>query len=211
MIEKALFQKSPNLGIFSSSNNEVTLVPPTTTSQFKEKIRNTLETEILETTISNSTLIGIFTTMNDQKILVPPTVTEREKENLEPYFNEVMEIKSKYTAIGNLVSMNNEKIAASNLIKSDKLDIENFEIAGLNLIGSCLFVTNDGFLAHREASKKELKEIETIFEVEGDVGTVNFGDPYVKTGIIGNDEGILVGQETTGPELNRIDEVFMLK
>lgn len=211
MIQKATFHQSPNIGIFSNTNNEVTLVPPATSDTFKEKTQETLETEILETTISNSALIGVFTAMNDEKIIVPPTTTEREENKLKEHFKEVVKLQTKYTAIGNLITMNNERTAASKVINTDKIDFKNLDIAGTDLIGSSIFLTDEGFLAHRNATKKELQEIEETFKVEGDVGTVNFGDPHVKTGIIGNKEGILVGDQTTGPELNRIDEIFMLK
>ncbi len=211
MIQKTTFQQSPNIGIFSKSNNEVTLVPPTTPDGYKEKIKETLKTKIVETTISNSSLIGIFTALNDEKIIVPPTTTEREEKKLKEHFDQLVKIQTKYTAIGNLITMNNQAIAASNMIKTDEIDFQNLEIAGTDLIGSCIFLTDKGFLAHRNSTEKELQEIQETFKVEGDVGTVNFGDPYVNTGMIGNEEGILVGDQTTGPELNRIDEVFMLK
>lgn len=211
MIQKTTLNQSPNIGIFSNSNNEVTLIPPTTPEGFRQKIKETLNTEILETTISNSTLIGVFTALNNEKIIVPPTTTEREEKNLQEYFNEVVKIQTKYTAIGNLITMNDTAIAASNIINTDKLNLKNLDVAGTDLIGSCVFLNNEGFLAHREADKEELESIEEVFKVEGEVGTVNFGDPYVNTGILGNDEGILVGNQTTGPELNRIDEIFMLK
>lgn len=211
MIQKTTFQQSPNIGIFSNSNNEVTLVPPATPDGFKEKIKNTLGTQVLETTVSNSTLIGIFTALNDEKIIVPPTTTEREEEKLQGHFNQVIKLQTKYTAIGNLITMNNQSIAASNMINTDKIDFKNLDIAGTDLIGSCIFLTDEGFLSHRNSTKQELQEIQETFKAEGDVGTVNFGDPYVSTGMIGNEQGILVGDQTTGPELNRIDEVFMLK
>lgn len=211
MIDKALYKKSPNIGIFCNSNNNVTVVPPATPNSFKEKAEKNLGTEILETTVSNSNLIGIFTAMNNEKIIAPPTLTQREKDNFKEHFNEVIQLETKYTAIGNLISMNDHAIAASDIINTDKLNLNELKLAGSELIGSCLFVTNDGYLAHRDASQKELQKVQDVFEVEGDVGTVNFGDPYVKTGMIGNDEGILIGEETTGPELNRVDEIFMLK
>lgn len=209
MLDKALYFNSPNIGIFSEANNEVAVVPPEATAKFKKNIGEKLEVKVIETTICNSNLVGVFIAMNDDEVLVPPTATEIEKRKLEKHL-EVVEVDTRYTAIGNLVAMNNQNTAVSHLIKKD-VEGEPIKIAGSDIIGSSLFVTDEGFLAHRETTKKELKKAKNIFEVEGDIGTVNFGDPYVKTGIIGNNNGLLIGQRTTGPELNRIDEVFLLK
>lgn len=210
MIDKTYYKQSPNIGVFSKSNNEITLVPPTAPQAFKEKVEDTLKTEIVETTICNSPLIGIFTAFNDEKILIPETVTEMEKKEIKDHFNEVKTVETKYTAIGNLVAMNNKGVAASEYIK-DKIDSTELTVNESDLVGSLLFVTDEGYITHRDTSPEEMNRIDEIYQAEGQVGTVNFGDPYITAGIIGNQQGILVGSETTGPELNRIDEVFMLK
>ncbi len=209
MIGRTSYQKSSEIGVFSKSNNEITIVPPTSTENYRKKIKETLKTEIVETTICNSNLIGVFTAMNDKRIILPSTIMEHEKETLENYFEEIEVIDTKYTAIGNLVAMNNNGIATSKFLK-EKVEAPTLEIAGTTLVGSTVFATDKGFLAHRNTKEKEIEKLEETYEVEGKIGTVNFGDPYIKNGIIGNNEGILVGKETTGPEINRIDEVFVL-
>lgn len=211
MISKAQYKKSSNIGIFAKSNNSVTIIPPRAPESFKRRVKDTLKTELIETTISNSSLIGIFVAMNDETIVVPETTTGREIDRLKDHFSEIRVLESKYTALGNLIAMNNNSIAASEVLEPEKNGFKPLEVGGTDLIGSTLFLTNEGFLAHMDAKKEELEEIENIFGVKGDVGSVNFGDTFVKNGLIGNDEGILVGQQSTGPELNRIDEVFMLK
>jgi translation initiation factor 6 len=54
----------------------------------------------------------------------------------------------------------------------------------------------------------ELKQIEKILKVEGDIGTANFGSPFVGAFILANSHGYLVSEQTTGPELGRIDETL---
>jgi len=41
-----------------------------------------------------------------------------------------------------------------------------------------------------------------------DVGTVNFGSPLVGSGILANSRGYVAGDETTGPELGRIEDAL---
>jgi len=42
--------------------------------------------------------------------------------------------------------------------------------------------------------------------VPADVGTVNHGTRLVGAGTVANSQGVLVGQNTTGPEMARIEE-----
>ena len=40
------------------------------------------------------------------------------------------------------------------------------------------------------------------------VGSVTYGTPYIRSGIIVNSNGVLVSEPSTGAELGRIEEVF---
>jgi translation initiation factor 6 len=125
---------------------------------------------------------------------------------------EVIILKEKYSALGNLITINDHGAICSTYIKSaEEIMGKRMKIADTNLIGSAVYANNSGFLTHRDANANELKEIETALKVSGDVGTMNFGDPLVKSGIIGNKKGLIVSKFTSGPEMQRIDEVFMLK
>jgi len=42
-----------------------------------------------------------------------------------------------------------------------------------------------------------------------DIGTVNMGSIHIGSGIVCNDEHFLVGGDTTGPEIGRIDMILM--
>jgi len=49
---------------------------------------------------------------------------------------------------------------------------------------------------------------EEYWEVHADLGTVNYGAPLVGSGLVATDEGYVVGEDTTGPELGRIEETL---
>ncbi len=44
--------------------------------------------------------------------------------------------------------------------------------------------------------------------VPADIGTINYGGPLVGSGLLANAHGYVVGQETTGPELGRIEDAL---
>jgi translation initiation factor 6 len=44
--------------------------------------------------------------------------------------------------------------------------------------------------------------------VRADIGTVNYGAPLVGSGLVANGSGYVVGEDTTGPELGRIEDTL---
>jgi translation initiation factor 6 len=47
-----------------------------------------------------------------------------------------------------------------------------------------------------------------LFKIPADVGTVNNGTQLVGACAVANSKGVMVGLNTTGPELARIEEAF---
>jgi len=122
-------------------------------------------------------------------------------------------VPGKFTAIGNLVVSNDKggiispKLSRQKKVIEDVLGVEivKRKIGGHEEVGSCCVATNKGFLVHPDA-EAELKELEGFFQVSGNVGSVNFGFPYPKAGLVANSYGYLTGRNTSGIELGRIDE-----
>jgi translation initiation factor 6 len=44
--------------------------------------------------------------------------------------------------------------------------------------------------------------------VPADIGTINYGGPLVGSGLVANASGYVAGQQTTGPELGRIEDAL---
>lgn len=204
MIALADYNRSPHIGIFCAANDDYAIIPLGAQKSFEKIVRETLGVDIIRTSLLGSSLVSIFCALNNKKIIVPAIAEE--KAILAEHFD-VIEISEKYTAVGNLVAMNDKGIVASRYI-AELADAEKVTVANSDLVGSCLCVSNSGFLAHRDADRTELKIIEGALGVRGDVGTVNFGDPFVKSGLVANKRGVVAGFSTSGPELGRIHEVF---
>ena len=91
-----------------------------------------------------------------------------------------------------------------------KVDCVAIGIAGNDTPGSVSVCNNRGVLVHPDVSEMEVETIESILDVPAMVGTVNFGSPYVGSGCIATDQGAWAGSQTTGPELNRIEDALGL-
>jgi translation initiation factor 6 len=87
-------------------------------------------------------------------------------------------------------------------------EVEIGKIADLDIVGSCAITSNIGCLCHREANEEELKRIEEILKVKVDVGSISYGSPFIKSGIIVNSKGVVFSEQTSGAEIGRIEEVF---
>jgi translation initiation factor 6 len=72
----------------------------------------------------------------------------------------------------------------------------------------CGAATNRGILVHPRASVSEIDQLENLFGLSVDIGTVNFGSPLIGSGLLANSHGYLAGSETTGPELGRIEDAL---
>ena len=63
---------------------------------------------------------------------------------------------------------------------------------------------------YRRTKKEYAYSIEQVMQVQPMVGTACFGSPYVGAGICASNNGAIAGTETTGPEMNRIEDALGL-
>jgi translation initiation factor 6 len=93
---------------------------------------------------------------------------------------------------------------------ADALGVEVLKgtIGGLKTVGMTAVVTNKGLLVHPRASDAEIEVLENLFKLPVDVGTVNFGSPLVGSGLLANSKGYMAGDDSTGPELGRVEDAL---
>ena len=77
-------------------------------------------------------------------------------------------------------------------------------------IGNLIAANDKGALISRVFSRINRKKIEDILKVKVDIGTANFGSPFLGSCIVANSNGAVVGDQTTGPEVVRISETLDL-
>ena len=79
-------------------------------------------------------------------------------------------------------------------------------IADVEVVGSCV-VFNSGFgVIHTGATDEDVKEVEGLLGVKCTLTTANFGSPYLRSAILANSNGFIVGDASTGVEMANIDE-----
>src|SRR3989338_1958402 len=203
------FNGDINLGMYGFATDKYCL-----TGFDDKKIRQTLDVPVFNCTILNMSLIGIFVTGNSHGIIISDVVDDYDSKRLKQQFENILVLRTKYTALGNLVLMNDNGIIISPLLRKHRKDISDFfgipceatAVSNQKVVGTLALTTNKGCLTHPKIRKKERETIERVLGVKSDIGTVNFGSPYPGAGVIANSNGFIASVQTSGPELGRITE-----
>jgi len=183
------------------------------------KLKEYLEIEEkISVSVAGTRLIGAMTVMNNNGILVPSIASNEEIQILKQATGmNVESLKSKFTAIGNLISTNDNGALVSPLFKGeidrqvrDVLGVPAYSITvgGFIQTGSMVVATNTGAAVHPKSTEKEIRIISETLQVQVEPVTVNGGVPFLSSGIIANSKSVIVGSLTSGPELIMLSRVF---
>ncbi len=205
------------IGVYIFTNNAFTVVPMDVPDKVINSIRDTLGTTVIKASLAKSPLIGIFIVGNDNGVLVPSIVAEEEINELGKGGLRVSVIRTRYTAIANLILTNNKKTVASPIIEKEFINLIRDtlgtevvidEVCGTYLVGSIAVANDRGVLLSPEAKDEDVKKVRDYFGLPVSVGTVNRGRSFLRSGLVVNNNGGLVGNDTTGFEIVRIMQVL---
>jgi translation initiation factor 6 len=211
--------KTPNIGLFIRTNDKIIIIPFGFAETKTTKLMQHLQVEgKVYVSIAGTRLIGPMTVMNNNGILVPSTASDEEIQILKQASGlNVDRLKSKFTAIGNLISTNDNGALVSPLFKGEVdqqvqdilgVPVTSVTVGGFIQIGSMVVATNTGAAIHPKATEEEIKVISETLQVQVEPLTVNGGIPFLSSGIIANSKSVVVGGLTSGPELIMLSRAF---
>ena len=131
---------------------------------------------------------------------------------------EVGVLDSKFTALGNVMCVNDKGAVVSPWLSEDDcqtirdvlgVEVVQKKIAGFNQIGSVMTANNSGAVIHPEANEEDMKMFANVLGVKVEHSSINNGIPYVSSGILANNNSIVVGSLTTGPEIMMLTRAFL--
>ena len=212
---RAAFSGSSYVGVFARATDDCVLVRPDVDESLVEDISEELEVPAIPTTVGHSGTVGALATGNSNGLLVSSRVRETEIERIQDVVDvPVTELPGRINAAGNVVCCNDSgayvhpdlsREAVQAVRDGLDVSVERGVIAGVNTVGTAAVATNSGVLCHPKATDGELDALEALLGVPADIGTVNYGGPLVGSGLVANDYGYVCGNDTSGPELGRID------
>ncbi|HLD57713.1 MAG TPA: translation initiation factor IF-6 [archaeon] len=180
-----------------------------------DNINHTLGVKPIITTVAGTNLAGVFCAGNSNGVVLPEIAYPHEISQIEKHAK-VLVLEGKYTALGNIVLVNDNGCVISEKLKGHKEELEDFfkvpvevsKVAGLDLPGALGIANSNGCVVHKGIKDKEKEVLESTLKVKAEPADVNFGSSFVKSGIIANSKGLLVGKQTSGPELEKIAEIL---
>jgi translation initiation factor 6 len=215
---RAAFAGSAYVGVFARATNDCLLVRPDAEDDVREDLADELGVPAVETTVAGSGTVGALATGNENGLLVSGRVTDRERDRIEDAVDlPVTELPGRVNAAGNVVLANDYGAYVHPDLSDDavaavedalQVRVERGELGGVRTVGTAAVATNTGVLCHPKSTDAELDFLEDLLDVHADVGTINYGAPLVGSGLVANEHGYVVGRDTTGPELGRIEDAL---
>jgi translation initiation factor 6 len=215
---RAAFAGSAYVGVFARATDDCLLVRPDVDDDLRESIAEELGVDAVATTVGGSGTVGALATGNENGLLVSDRVSDRERERIaEAVDLPITELPGRINAAGNVVLANDTgayvhpdlpREAVQAVENGLDVPVERGTLAGVRTIGTAAVATNRGVLCHPKSTDEELDFLEDLLSVPADIGTINYGGPLVGSGLIANEHGYVVGQDTTGPELGRIEDAL---
>ena len=209
----------PNIGIYTKVNNQFVFVPNGFAKTKAENLANYLQTDYLTISIANTRLLGILAVLNNHGMLLPNTCSQEEIDRLKKHTDlNIKLLDVKYNALGNLICVNDKGGIVSPTIDKkyvkeieDVLDIEVIQkkIAGFYQVGAVMSATSNGGIIHPLTDEDDVSTFSNILGVKIEPATINGGIPFVSSGILANDNAIVVGTLTNGPEIMMLTRAFI--
>ncbi|MEM2025359.1 MAG: translation initiation factor IF-6 [Desulfurococcaceae archaeon] len=222
IIRMSFFGNS-NIGIYAYANDKVLLIPPGLKEADVREMASALGVEPIEAKVAGTTLNGVFIAGNNRAIILPHIIFQDELMRLRSAISErgvdveIIVSESKLTALGNVLLCNDRGCIGSPLIEEptlrrieDSLGVEvvKARLVNMEVPGGVSVISNRGGVIHPDASEDDIRVLKDVTKVSVEPATVNAGIPFVKSGIIANNKGVIVGGITTGPEIFRIKAGF---
>ena len=210
------FAGDPNIGVFARVLGDIAIIPPESTEEFRNAVRDALEVTLVETTIQGSSIIGSLVAGNSRGVVVSGLASEEEIDLLAEH-REVLLLNESMNAAGNVIMANDTFAAVHEDMPTDlakaigeflEVEVIHLTLGGVKTVGMAGVATNKGVIVHPRATERQIAVLEEIAKVPVGTGSINMGSALVGTGLLVNEKGYLAGNATSGFELGRIEDVF---
>jgi translation initiation factor 6 len=203
---------SPNIGIFLRTNDKSVLIPKGVASSKSKKIAESLGVDPCFVSIEGTRLLGPLLVMNNKGILASRMIEDYEVKEISSKTGLTTErLKSKFTAVGNLIAANDNGAVVSPILEPAAIaqvkdvlgvaEVHRMQFKDYTQVGALVVATNSGAAVYPNLTEQEVAEIGAILKVEPYPTSINGGVPFLSSGLVANSANAIAGNLTTGPEL----------
>lgn len=210
--------RGPNIGIYTKTNDEFVFVPNGFADTKAKTLASYLKTEFVFASVANTRVLGTMMVINNNGILLPSLCSQWEIDHMKKTTKlNVGVLDTKHNALGNLIASNDKGAIVSPKIPSeaiktirDTLGVETIQkkVAGYHQAGVMISANNIGGIIHPETDEDDIKSISDVLKVKLEPATINGGIPYISSGILANNNAVVVGNMTNGPEIMMLTRAF---
>jgi translation initiation factor 6 len=215
---RASFTGSTYVGVYARATADALLISPGIDDDLTAAIGDELDAHVVETTVGASGAVGSLAVGNSEGFVVSRQASDREVELIADETGaNVARLPGRLNAAGNVVLANDAGALVHPDLSDEAVDlvgetlgvpVEAGEFADVRTVGTAAVANSEGVLCHPQSTEDQLLAAEEHLDAYADLGTVNYGAPLVGSGLVSNDHGYVVGEETTGPELGRIEDTL---
>ena len=204
------------LGVFARCTDDLVLLPAEVGAEDLAAIEDGLHVKAVCIPPGIGSVIGSLVAANKSGFVVTRHAGADQLKVLREH-GRVSRMPAKINAAGNVILANDSAALVHPGLSSRACEaveetlgvrVQKGTIGGLKTVGMAGVATNKGLLVHPRVSEEEIAVLEELFQLPVDVGTVNLGSPLVGSGLLANSFGYFAGDETTGPELGRIEDAL---
>ena len=215
---RAAFSGSAYVGVFARATDDCLLVRPDIDDGLLAALTDELGVPAVRTTVAGSGTVGALVVGNSNGLVTSSRLTDVERDRFDEALDApIAELPGRINAAGNVVLANDHGAylhpdlpdeAVSIVEEHLDVPVDQGVLAGVRTVGMAAVATNQGVLCHPKSTDEELDHVEELLDVPADIGTINYGAPVVGSGLLANSHGYVAGEETTGPELGRIEDAL---
>lgn len=211
-VELAQFSGNINIGLYSVTTDNYSIVADNLPDKFKETLQRVLKTDVYSFNF-DPTIVGALIKSNENGLVLSSIISQDVERDLKKTFPNlrITRFDFDYFALGNLILTTNKVSILSPIIPKttrdsvgETLDTEvvTLKLNNSDLIGSLVVTNTVGATASPLISNND--ELDNILDILSlkkiDTSTVNRGAQFPSSGIICNTKGALLGQNSTGIE-----------
>lgn len=209
------FNNNPNVGLYGFVTEKFALVGREVSKDAIKELERILKVPVHSISIAGTSFIGVFIVGNTKKILVPSITFESELKVLDKLKIKYEVFETDLTCLGNNIALNehgafvNPDFSDQEIKKLEnifKVPVKRINIADSETPGACMVINKDKALIHRDISKEDTKLVEKTLKVKTVSGTINMGVPQVKSGILCNGKGMIIGTISGPAEIMNAEE-----
>jgi translation initiation factor 6 len=211
------FYGNSNIGLYAFATDEYCLIGYNLKRSIRERLEHALKVPVYHVPICGTSLVGVFCAGNKNTLLVPSIAFNDELQELKRLNIKYTIIDTKQTALGNNVICNDHGCIANPELGEEtikkigsalKVPAVAAKIADLEIVGSVAATNQTHTLIHRDATEHDIALVRKILNTKVETGTINMASPYIRSGIICNSHGLIVGDASGGPEVANADETL---